>query len=370
MLVANRTFAIASSRVPLIRRLRASGWDVVVAAAEDRTAETLRAEGVRVEPVAFARGGFAPGADYAAYRALQRIYGREQPALVHHFHAKPIILGARVARQVASRPRVVNTVTGLGHGFLGNGLRGRLARAGYRGTPSRSDAFIFQNPDDRREFLRRGLADAARTHLIVGSGVDLRRFTPAPGAAAAPLRVAMIARLLWDKGIREFVDAARLVRARHPSIEFVLGGEWDHAHPNAVPEAWVRAQEAAGTIRFVGYVTDMPTFLRGLGVFVLPSYYGEGVPRVLLEAAASGVPVVTADEPGCREALVEGETGALVGREDARAIADAVGHILGDPARLAQMRAASRALAERQFDIEAITEAQVAVYRSVGCEVA
>lgn len=366
--VANRGFAIARSRAPIIERLLVAGWRVLVVASRDATFEAIARLGAVPVDIPVARGGLSPVTDLLTFLALRRLYAQEQPDLIHHFHAKPIFLGGLAARAAVPRAKLVATVTGVGYGFHGPGLRGRLARLAAR-SYRRADAVIFQNPDDRDTFLRHGWVSDDQTELIISSGVDLETFTPPATPPAIP-RVAMVARLLWDKGIREFVHAARIVRRSHPNVKFIIGGEADPEHPNAVDPAWLAAQAADGTIALAGYVTDMPTFLRETTVFVLPSFYGEGVPRVLLEAAATSVPVVTCDEPGCREAVRDDVTGFLVPRRDPAGLAAAVLRIVSDPARAQRMRGASRELAERQFDLRQIIERQLAVYRRVGVDVA
>lgn len=364
VLVANRGFAITRSRLALIKRLLDAGWRVVVAAGRDATFSELEALGAVPVEIPVARGGLSPATDLRMYLALRNLYARERPTLIHHFHAKPIFLGGLAARSAVPTAKVVTTVTGVGHGFHGTGLRGRLARLAAR-SYRRADAVIFQNPDDRAVFLEREWVSASQTHLIVSSGVDLSVFRPAVATPARP-RIAMVARLLWDKGLREFVEAARIAKAQHPQLEFVIGGERDPEHPNAVDDAWLAAQAEAGLITLVGYIEDMPALLRTSSVFVLPSFYGEGVPRVLIEAAATAVPVVTCDEPGCREAVQQRVTGILVPSRNAAALAAAIVEIASDPDVQARFGAASRAMAEAQFDLHHITERQLDVYRSVG----
>jgi glycosyltransferase involved in cell wall biosynthesis len=362
-LLASRAFAIASSRTRLIGALRDRGWDVHVGAAADGSETRLLAAGAWFHPLDISRGGFSPWRDTRALVQMFRLVREVRPSLVHAFHAKPIILAA-AATSYRQGIASVNTVTGRGDGLLRQNITGRLARAGLS-LALRRGATVFQNEDDLRLFVDNRWVEAARARVIVGSGVELNQFTPPSHPPASPV-VGFVARLLWDKGVREFADAAALVRRRHPNVRFILGGEFDFAHPNAVPREWVDARVQSGDIEFAGYVNDMPRFLAGLTTFVLPSYYGEGVPRVLLEAAATGVPVVTADSPGCREAVIDGRTGLLVPPRDATAVAHAVDRMIGGGCDLAEMRQAARMLAEERFDVREILRQTLDVYRAAG----
>jgi glycosyltransferase involved in cell wall biosynthesis len=176
----------------------------------------------------------------------------------------------------------------------------------------------------------------------------------------------MATRLLWQKGVREYVEAAQIVRKEFPSARFDLAGEWDPMHPDAVDQEWVMQAVQQGNINFLGYLHDLPEQLRFTNLFVFPSSYREGVPRVLLEAAASGVAVVATDAPGCREAVIPGETGILVPPQDSQALAEAILQLLRRPDQLRQMGQTGRQMAIAQFDIQAITEKYFSLYQELG----
>jgi len=366
--VANRGFGLTSSRLLLIQHLLSSGWRVVAAVAVDDYAKQLSTAGVIVEPVSFNRGRLSPLQDAKTLFTLIRIYRKYCPHLIHHFQAKPIILGG-LGVHFTDGAQVVNTLTGLGHAFVHGGITRHLAVVGYRLLLTRGEATIFQNPDDHRLFVDQGWIPAGKARLIVSSGVDTERFRPAITRSCEALRVLMVARLLWQKGVREFVEAAEIVKREYPAIRFQLAGEWDIVHPDAVDEAWVQAVVNKGTIEFLGYLGNMDDQLRATDLFVLPSYYREGTPRVLLEAAACGLPVVTTDVPGCRETVVDGETGRLVPPRNSKALAEAISEILGDPGLRHRMGQSGRRLVEERFDIRTITEKYLAVYRDIGIEV-
>lgn len=364
VLAANRAYGIVSSRLPLVEHLAAQGWRVTVAAAHDPSAARLAAHGAEFVEVPFRRGGIDPRGDLAALWALRRLYRRLRPRLVHHFNTKPIIFGGVAVRGLRGAV-VVNTVTGLGYGLNGAPSLAGVLRRAFRYSLPRAVATVFQNADDLRYFTEGGLVNPARAHLIASSGVDLERFAPPP-APPAEVRVVLVGRMVWQKGLAVFADAARRVRAAHPQARFVVGGEFDPGHPDAVPREWVEERVREGTFEFTGYVRDMPALLRETSVFVLPSTFGEGFPRVLIEAGATAVPVVTSDLPGCREAVVDGETGVLVPAGDPAALAAALERLVADGALRRRMGEAARRRVEAHFDRRDVVRRTLALYRAAG----
>lgn len=364
LFAANRGFALTSSRLPLIGHFLNAGWHVIAAVKPDRFTPQLAGMGVHVVSLSLDRNRFSPLQDLRILARLARIHREHRPQLTHHFHPKPVILGSLAAR-LSGDAIVFNSITGLGNAFVHSRLKRRLAIAGYRLMLDHSAATIFQNPDDRDLFVQKGWVPAEKARLIVSSGVDTRRFSP-PGTRTGALRVLMVARLLWSKGVREYVEAATQLKPMFPQARFQLAGELEPGKPDAVDETWLSRQN---TVEFLGYLDDMPRVLRQTAVFVLPSYYPEGVPRVLLEAAASAVPAVTTDSPGCREAVVDGETGFLVPPRSPEALAAAVARLLEDAGLRRQMGQAARARAEREFDIQAVARQYIALYQSLGLNI-
>ncbi|MDO6462232.1 glycosyltransferase family 4 protein [Granulosicoccaceae sp. 1_MG-2023] len=368
MLVANRGYALKSSREGLIRALLQAGHRVVIATADDDHAHALKALGCVHEVLNFNRGGLNVAADFKAYRRLLALHRQYRPRLVHHFHAKPVILGSIAAHKVSGRACiVVNTITGLGHAFINGGWIRKLAGAGYARALHRADCTVFQNRDDRALFVEQGRVDPAQTELIVSSGVDVARFYQPPETRAElpGLRVLMVGRLLWQKGVGEFIEAARQLKPRFPEVVFALAGESDPVHPDAVPQTAIDTAVADGVIEFLGYREAIENEFARSAVFVLPSYR-EGVPRVILEAAAAAVPTVAADVPGTREAVVDGETGLLVAVKDASALAQALAGLLEDSGRRLALGRAAQARVAREFDIQKITDQHLALYARLG----
>ena len=364
LFAANRGYALTSSREAIIRRFLDGGWRVVLATADDEEARHFAGLGAVLESVAFNRGGLALGTDWHAWRRMRAIYRRWRPDLAHHFHAKPVMLGTLAARQMLGySAAVVNTITGLGHAFITGGLAARLAGLGYRAALPRSDVTIFQNRDDRQLFLDRGWVPEARVRLIAGSGIDLDRFGYVDRASrqAAPV-IIMMGRLLGQKGIPEFAEVARRVRERWPKACFLLAGEEDPVHPDAVTSEWVRER---GGVEYLGRLEDVRPLLDEADLLLFPSYR-EGVPRAVMEAAATGLPTVAFDVPGVREAVRDGETGYLVPDRDVDALHARVVQLLEDEEQRLSLGRAARQLAEEAFDIRAIQEQYWNIYRELG----
>lgn len=365
--VANRGFSLVSSRLPIIQYFLQIGWLVVTVTARDDYGEVLLKTGAICEEVAFNRGGISPLKDLAALLNLIKIYQKYKPSLIHHFHAKPILFGS-LASSFVPDAKIVNTVTGLGHAFIHKGLTYVIASIGYKSLLSKSSMTIFQNSDDWKLFLEKGWINKEKSQIIMSSGVNIKRFHPNINTSEKKEipRVLMVSRLLWQKGVREFVEAAEIIKQKNYAVNFELGGEWDLVHPNAVNQDWVKQAENQGIIKFIGYVKDMEKELCYTDIFVLPSYYREGFPRVLLEASACGVPIVTVDVPGCREAVVDGETGKLVPPRNSKALAQSIFELLMDNSLREKMGRAGRERIEREFDIKIITDKYLDLYRKIG----
>jgi glycosyltransferase involved in cell wall biosynthesis len=379
LLVANWDWVIYNFRLPLARSLRDHGYEVVLVFPYGKFLERIRREGFRCIHWPLDRGSLNPLRDGRALWQLARIYRRERPDIVHHFTIKPNLYGSLAARwsgfnhQRAGPSAVINTFTGLGFMFSDH-PKARLLRPGL--IPLLRYALhgprtwtVFQNDWNRTFFLQRGWVPASRSTVIVGSGVDIHRFRPAAveqgeGPAGGPVTVLMACRILWDKGVGEFVQAARMLRQKGVPVRFRLVGGLDPGNPAHVPEERVRAWVREGLIEWLGPRDDMPELLRSAHVAVLPSYH-EGAPRFLLEAAATGLPLVATDIEGCRTVVRHGENGFLVPVRDASALAEAIERLACDPALRERMGRASRAIAVDAFDEAKILAQWLALYRRI-----
>jgi glycosyltransferase involved in cell wall biosynthesis len=296
---------------------------------------------------------------------LFRLFRRLRPDLVHLVTPKPVLYGG-IAARFAGIDAVVAAVSGLGHVFSSDGGVAHLARpivtTLYRFALEREHVrVIFQNPDDRAMFVRIGAVTQERAVTIRGSGVDLAAFRPAPEPGGTPV-VTFAARLLKPKGVHEFVEAARRLRARGVAARFLLAGEIDPDNPTSVTREEIEQWRVGGLIEVLGQRRDIANVFAASSLVVLPSYYAEGLPKVLVDAAACGRPIITTDWPGCRDAIEPGVTGLLVPPRDPGALADAIADLLADRARRQRMGVAARALAEREYSIHGITGAHLNVY--------
>jgi glycosyltransferase involved in cell wall biosynthesis len=327
---------------------RAAGWRVVLLASESAAAARIRALGIELVPVTFGRASLNPLAQLRLVWRLSRLYRALRPDVVHHVAMKPILLGGLAAR-LAGLARVVNAPVGLGFVFSSGGVLARGLRPLVRAwlhvtlTPPNGLA-VFETEADRDEMLRAGLAAPGRVRVIAGAGVDGARFAPAP-ERLGPVRVVMAARLIGAKGVALYAEAAGRLRGR---AEFLLAGAPDAGNPDGLSAAQVAALAARHGVAWLGEVVDMPGLLASVHVVCLPSYYGEGLPKILLEAMAAGRAVVASDIAGCRAALGD-EAGLLVAPRDVEALCAALTRLIDDAPLRARMGAAGRARVEAGF---------------------
>lgn len=350
--------AVAGLRGELVRDMLAAGWRVTIGAGGDPDAafEALRAAGADCVPLPLARASISPVRDLMLLAAVYRLCRRLKPDAVLGVAVKPVTYGL-IAAGRAGVPVRAGMVTGLGYAFTeGRELKRTLVRAGvsllYRWSLGGATRVLFQNDDDIAEFRRRGLLpDRIAVTRTNGSGVDLGRYAEAP-LPDGPLTFVMVARLLVDKGVREYAEAARRSRTRHPDLRFRLVGSLD-PNPAAIQKGEVEAWEAEGALEYLGQLADVRPALRDAHVFVLPSYR-EGTPRSALEALAIGRPILTTDVPGCREVVVDGVTGRKVAVRDVDALVEAVDWFVARRSDLPAMAARARADAETRFDVLAV----------------
>ncbi|SEL60746.1 Glycosyltransferase involved in cell wall bisynthesis [Ectothiorhodospira marina] len=299
--------------------------------------------------------------------AIARLVRREQPDILHLVTIKPVLYGG-IAARLLGVPGVVSAISGMGYLFTEgrSGLLQRLSRLMYRlALRHPHGRVIVQNEADRDALRAMGALREGADVLIPGSGVDLDVYSPSPIPSGDSPIVLLPARMLWDKGVGEFVEAARQLLEQGVKARFVLAGPYDPHNPAAVPEGQLQTWQAQGPVEWWGQQEDMPRVLAAASLVVLPSYYREGVPKALLEALACGRPVVTTDAPGCRDVVEPGKNGELIPVRDAAALARAIGELLSDRSRLEAMGRYGRLKAEREFGVERVVEAHLAIYRSL-----
>lgn len=368
LVVAVLADSLVNFRWNLLESLVKQGHTVVTAAARDDAHDGITGKdvsarlatlGIRHRPVPMQRTGNNPLADLATLRHLIQVCREEQPDIVFAYTAKAVVYGT-LAAWLCRVPRRVSMLTGLPFGLVDDGRRTlahTLARSLFRIAFRVSHALVFHNPDDLASLRQAGLLpDRLSLQVVNGSGVDLEHFQLA-GLPGGPTTFLMIARLMREKGVVEYLDAARLAKRRHPTARFLLVGPLD-PRTGQVQERDVRAWEQEGVGEWLGSVTDVRIPIGRSHVFVLPSYH-EGTPRTVLEAMAMGRPIITTDAPGCRQTVEAGRNGCLVPVGDREALADAIVRFLEVPADIPAMGATSRRLAEERYDVRKVSLATI-----------
>ncbi len=358
LLVASLAESLINFRASLIAALQARGLQVHVAAPDlpegDATRLWLQARGVVVHSVALRRTGTNPLADLHTLWSLWRLMRRVQPDHVLAYTIKPVIYGSLAAR-LAGVPQRFALITGLGYAFQqqgqGSALQALVQRL-YALALAQVQIVFFQNPDDETLFRQRGLVGpGARTCVVNGSGVDVAAFAVTPLPPGPPCFL-LIARLLGDKGVREYAQASRRIRAVHPGVRCLLVG-WIDTNPDAIAQQELDAWVQEGTLEFWGRLQDVRPAIAACSVYVLPSYR-EGTPRTVLEAMAMGRAVITTDAPGCRETVVDGDNGFLVPVQSVDALEQAMLQFVHNPALAARMGLRSRQVAETKYDVHKV----------------
>lgn len=365
---ANDGWNIVNYRVGLVRALRDAGMRVAVLAPSGAHDGAIRAMGAELHPIAISPRGTSPIGDLGTLLAFRRRLKSIKPAAFLGFTAKPNIYGSIAARSLGIP--VINNISGLGSTFGRRTMLTRLVMGLYRFALRRSSSVFFQNPDDRRLFEDAGLVRREQAALLPGSGIDLDHFAPRPRSGAqAGFTFLLAARLLWDKGVREYVEAARRIRAAGRPARFQILGIVEPETRAAVPLAQLERWGGEGIADYLGSTDDVRPAIAAADCVVLPSYYREGVPRVLLEASAMAVPVITTDWPGCREAVDDRETGLLCEPRSIESLAQAMERMLAMPGeeRL-QMARAGRAKMEREFAEEIVHRRYLDALAKVGIE--
>jgi glycosyltransferase involved in cell wall biosynthesis len=361
LFIVTEDWYFVSHRLPLAVAAQAAGFDVAVATRAGQQADAIRNAGIRLIPFALSRRGGNPLAEVVA---LWRLYRRERPDLVHHVALKPVMFGT-LAAWLARVPAQVNAVAGLGWLFTTSSGMVRLVRPMLRWILAHllnqpHSLTIAQNPEDQALLERSGVP-ATRLRLIRGAGVDIQVFYPVI-PPAEPVCIVLVSRMLWDKGVGEFVEAARRLTEAGVNARFVLVGVPDPANPASVPESSLRGWHGQHGVEWWGRREDMPAVLQAAHIACLPSYR-EGLPKSLLEAAACGLPIVTTDAPGCREVVRDGVNGFLVPVRDAAALTAALRKLIDDAELRCRMGEQSRLRAETEFGLETVIAQTLAVYR-------
>lgn len=361
-----------STRTRLIRAIKDAGWDILTAASpDDRVATLERNSGAAFHPIPMKSDGTSLLADFVIFLRFCFLYAARRPSIALHINNKPNIYGS-IAAMLLGIPSISN-ITGLGVVAEKRGVTKRLVYALYRfAFRSPRSLVFFQNDDDRRFFVDNRLVPADRTIVIPGSGVDTGRFFPADVSTTGhengkQVRFLFSGRLLVSKGISDYIEAARTVKVRYPETIFTVIGEHDPANSIFInPEELDRAV-SGGIIEYPGELGDVLPVLHSVDCVVSPSYYREGVPRALLEAAAAGKPLIVADSVGTREPLENGINGYLVPPRDTRALADAMIRFIElEETEVRRMGTESRRIACERFSDSIVIDAYISAISRFG----
>lgn len=366
---ANTTWYLYNFRLSTIQRLLNDGNEVVVVSPPGKFGKRLVEHGCRWIPLAMERASLNPLRELATLGRLVGVFRRERPDIVHGFTLKCAIYGS-IAARFAHVPGVVGAVSGMGFVFTSNALKARLLRPLVKlllrfALNGERSLLVLQNQDDALAFSQAGLVAPERIRVILGSGVNTFRFHPSNRTTHRyeRLRVLLAARLLQEKGVREFIEAAAILRKQDRDIEFLLAGSPDPGNPHSISRTELRRWTEAGLVHCLGHVNDMPALLGSVHVLALPSYYREGVPKSLIEGAATGLALITTDRPGCREVVTQdGVDGLRVEVRNAQALADGIARLDDDRDLLAQLGERAREQALKKFDERLVIQQTLEVY--------
>ena len=349
MIALNTAWNLVNFRSTLIRALVSHGYDVVTVAPVDKYMPQLASLDCRFVALPMDNNGTRPSRDLLLLWRFSQLMRKERPDVFLGYTIKPNVYGS-LAAHLSGVP-VINNVAGLGTVFIKAGWLNWLVRALYRVALARSRKVFFQNEDDRHLFITGGLVDQALTDRLPGSGVDLKKFEPAPLPGRTQMRFLLIARMLWDKGVGEYVEAARLLKSRGLKAEFCLLGFLDVQNPASISKSQIDEWVAEGVVRYLGVSDNVREEIAKTDCVVLPSFYREGTPRALLEAAAMARPIITTDFVGCRDVVDDGVNGFLCRPRDASDLADKMERMIGMSfTEREAMGLRGREKVEREFD--------------------
>jgi glycosyltransferase involved in cell wall biosynthesis len=367
LFVVNCPAFFISHRLPLALAAKMDGYDIHVATMLGKESNQITAAGLTHHTLPLTRSGKNLFNELAVFIAIYKLFRQVRPELVHLVTIKPVLYGGIVAR-IVRIPSVVAAVSGLGFVFIAKGFKALIVRTGikilYRIAFGQNNLrVIFQNSDDSENFVKIGLVCKDKVVLIRGSGVELTQFRVKKEPDGHPV-IIMAARLLKDKGVNEFVEAATRLRKKGVKARFLLVGKIDQDNPATVTKNELDKIRKDGQVELLGHRTDIPELFAASNIVVLPSYR-EGLPKVLIEAAAAGRPIVTTDVPGCRDAIEKGISGLLVPVCDSTALAEAIMLLINNAEMRKTMGKEGRRLAEREFTIDKIVEAHMNIYREL-----
>lgn len=366
LLVANTDWYLYRFRLPLAHYLSENGFLVKLVSPPGPYTSQITEMGIEWLEWKVNRQGISPISEFQSLSHLKKIYRTENPDIVHHHTIKPVLYGSYVARNSGIKA-TINSITGSGYVFMSRDLKAQMLKPFVRefykiALNSQNCAVIFENPDDQADFIRHGLLKPDQAWLVRSVGVDVNAFTPKPEPSGAPV-VTMASRMLWDKGVGVFIEAARLLKERLP-VRMVLVGRPDPGNPASVPAEQLNAWDTEGVVDWLGWQDNIAEIYANSNIVVLPSFF-EGLPVTLIEAAACGRALIASDIPGCREVVTPGVNGLLTSPGDPISLANAIEKMVLDPDLRRAMGIASRERAVNEFSTEVVNRQILKIYRSV-----
>jgi glycosyltransferase involved in cell wall biosynthesis len=369
IIVVNELRFFLSHRLPIALAARDAGYEVHIASRSGTIdeVEQLNQELLQFHPISFHRSSMGLWQELETLRELQRLYKKIQPDIVHHVTIKPVLYGTLVARWIGGI-QIMNAISGLGYFFIAQGWKSSIRKTlllwVYRAIlHSKKVWILFQNPDDQALFAQYKIIYPEHAFKIKGSGVDLQQFA-CSSIPKGRIKIALVARMLWDKGVGEFVESATALTQQGLDADFLLVGSVDLGNPESISVEQLEEWSRSGVVKWLGERADIAQLLAESHIAVLPSYR-EGLPKSLIEAAAVGRPIVTTDVPGCREVVKDGENGFLVPAKDSKKLAVAIQKLINNPKLLTSMGKKSRLMAEQEFSIHQIVEQTLKLYKAL-----
>lgn len=368
LLLVTEDWYFWSHRLPIARAARDAGARVIIATRVEKLRAAIEKEGFELKALPWRRRSHNPWNEARALFEITALYRRERPDIVHHVAVKPVVFGGIAARLSGARSQV-NAIAGMGYVETSQQTRARLLRGVFNAVlrfawNGPRVHVIVQNPDDVEALARTGLLPASHIRMIRGSGVDVALFAPTPEPSALPVRVIFAGRLLWSKGVRELVDAARQLRDHRVPVEVLLVGGPDPENPECIPDSALETWVREGLVRYVGWSDDMASVWRSANIAVLPSYR-EGLPKALLEAAACARAIIATDVPGCREIARDGINALLVPPRNHGALAAAIEKLALDASLRARLGAAGRDIVVNEYAESIVVRETLSLYREL-----
>ena len=366
ILIANTSWYLYNFRRPLLKELIVQGYEVHTISPVDGYTEKLNELGITTHNIKISRSGLSPVKDTRLMFSLFNLYRKVKPDIIHHFTVKPVIWGS-IASRLFSKIRVINSIPGLGIVFKGNKFTKFIVTTLYKFAFRKKHKVIFQNPDDYKIFLSEKLVDEKQCSLILSSGVDTEYFVKTMKKINnTTVTFGVMARLLWSKGIREFVKASHRIVSEFPHAKFIILGSPDLGSKDSIPLEWLeKTNSKYDYIIWIEHTEDVRPFLDDIDVFVLPSYYPEGVPKSLIEAASMKLPIITTKTPGCKEVVENGCNGYLVKPNDVDELVNSMKNLINDTNKRIEFGKHSRDLAIRKFDVKNVNNRTIDLYESI-----